>query len=84
MTEIDPDNIPAVASMISACEGFISLNEKGNAIQLVQPSLLEYLRHLNCFFDAVGKIGKVCAAYLSLVAFNDGSCQSDEDFEARA
>ncbi|KAK2005326.1 hypothetical protein LZ32DRAFT_546294, partial [Colletotrichum eremochloae] len=82
-TEIDPDNIPVVNSIISACQGFVSLDEKNNTICLVHRTMQEYLRQLDWFSDADREIGKICTAYLSLKAFNGGHCQNDKDFEER-
>lgn len=81
----DPNNMPNINDIQSACSGLIDIIEGSDAI-FIHKLTKDYLisnRDLWYSEDCHSHISKICAKYLCHDAFDGGVCFSDEDFESR-
>lgn len=79
-TELDPDNLPEIEDVISACAGLVTFDKESNVIRLVHYTTQEYFDRTrqNWFPDAEADIKEVCITYLSFSVFESGCNQEDE------
>ncbi|KAI1735944.1 hypothetical protein F4680DRAFT_276207 [Xylaria scruposa] len=80
---IDPDNLPQVEDMVSACAGLVTVDEESGIIRLVHHTTQEYFEQTQkqWFPNADVDIAIVCITYLSFSIFDVGFCQTDAEFE---
>lgn len=81
----DVDNIPETEGILSVCAGLITLNEETRVARLVHYTTQQYFEKTwNTWFpDAHREIGRVCLTFLSLDAFRNGICETQEEFLSR-
>jgi hypothetical protein len=84
-SELDEDNIPDVADMVSVCAGLVTVDEESNIIRLVHYTTQEYFERIRGDWNpyAQQEIASACLTYLSFETFRTGSCPSNEGFEHR-
>ncbi|KAL2802387.1 hypothetical protein BJX63DRAFT_426090 [Aspergillus granulosus] len=83
--EIDEENLPEVADMVSVCAGLVTIDQESNIIRLVHYTTQDYFQRTqqNWFPNAEAEVAATCIAYLSFSAFATGHCYTDESFESR-
>ncbi|RYO96852.1 hypothetical protein DL765_011425 [Monosporascus sp. GIB2] len=83
--ELHEENFPSIQAMISVCAGLVTVDEESAIIRLVHYTAQEYLEltQNDWFPDAASNITETCVTYLSFSIFENGFCQTDEDFEMR-
>ncbi|RYP46072.1 hypothetical protein DL768_007664 [Monosporascus sp. mg162] len=83
--ELYEENLPRIQDMISVCAGLVTVDEESAIIRLVHYTIQEYLERTqdDWFPDAASNITETCVTYLSFSIFENGFCQTDEDFEMR-
>ncbi|PON28597.1 AGC/PKA protein kinase [Trichoderma gamsii] len=76
-TELDPDNLPEIEDLISACAGLVTFDKESNVIRLVHYTTQEYFDRTrqDWFPDAEADITEVCITYLSFSIFESGCYQ---------
>ena len=82
--EMDEENLSDIKDLVSVCAGLVRVDEESNIICLVHHTTQEYFERIRSirFPDAEQKIATTCLSYLLFNKF-EGSCLSDEEFEAR-
>lgn len=78
---LDPDNVPGVEDILSACAGLVTLVEKSGVVRLVHYTTQEYFQRswVRWFEDAETHLATVCVAYLSFSRFRDSTYIVDRD-----
>lgn len=84
-SELDNENLPQIEDMVSACAGFVTVEQQSGIIRFVHYTTQEYFEQtqIHWFPKAETYITTVCATYLSFGVFKCGYCQSDAEFEER-
>ena len=84
-TYFDEDKIPDEYSIVSVCEGLISIDKESTIIQMVHYTAKEYFYRMKgkWFPDADRYITICCVTYLLFDSFDTGFCSTDAEFEAR-
>ncbi|OCL01946.1 hypothetical protein AOQ84DRAFT_199979 [Glonium stellatum] len=84
-SELDPDAVYDIDDILSVCAGLVIVDSESNAVRLVHYTTQEYFKRtrLEWLPNAQQDIALACVTYLSMDAFLNGSCNSDEAFEAR-
>jgi ankyrin repeat protein len=84
-TELDPDNLPEIEDMVSACAGLVTFDKESNIIRFVHYTTQEYFERTkrDCFPDADANIAEICVTYLSFNSFESGCCLQHDEFKAR-
>lgn len=84
-SDLDPDNIPDIADISSVCGGLVTVDEGSNIIRLVHYTTQEYFERTwqSWFPDAHRDITDTLITYLLFDEFGSGSCDKDEEFDAR-
>ena len=44
-TDINPNNVPSIRTVLSCCQGLITLDNESSTTRLIRPTLKEYLSH---------------------------------------
>jgi len=71
-TELDPENVPAMETILSCCLGLVTVDEGGSRVRLIHLTLQEYLSgHPNLFGSAHSKMADVCLTYLNFQSIKD-------------
>ncbi|TAQ88653.1 hypothetical protein B7494_g3004 [Chlorociboria aeruginascens] len=83
--ELGEDNLLDVKDIVSVCAGLVTIDDKSNIIRLVHYTAQEYFERTRgqWFPDAEIEITKTCITYLSFTAFQNGFCETDDEFEER-
>ena len=83
-TYFDEDKIPDEYSIVSVCEGLISIDEE-STIHMFHYTAQEYFYDMKgkWFPDADRYITIACVIYLLFDSFDTGFCSTDAEFEAR-
>jgi ankyrin repeat protein len=81
----DEDSLPDVEDLVSYCQGLVAVDKGSDIIKLFHFTTQEFLKtSWKVFFpNAHSQIGNCCITYLSLDAFDGGSCTSRRDFQCR-
>ncbi|KAL7971405.1 hypothetical protein HDV63DRAFT_322680 [Trichoderma sp. SZMC 28014] len=84
-TKLDPDNLPEIEDMISACAGLVTFDKESDVIRLVHYTTQEYFDRTrqNWFPDVEADITEICITYLSFSIFESGRCQIYDEYIAR-
>ena len=65
-TDLDPENVPALRTLLSSCLGLITVEESSSTVRLVHFTLQEYLsRDPTLFHTPHSTIAEVCLTYLN-------------------
>ncbi|KAK6507675.1 hypothetical protein TWF481_006098 [Arthrobotrys musiformis] len=85
MIEPKEDNYPGIVQIVSACAGFVAINEDSQLPELVPHVLQSHLKESweTLGFDVEPNIAETCLKYLSYSAFKGGPCSTYREFEAR-
>jgi len=64
--EFDPDNVPLIATLLSCCQGLITVDQKASTVRLIHYTLRECLStHSDLFPMAHSTIAETCLTYLN-------------------
>ncbi|KAF1950294.1 ankyrin, partial [Byssothecium circinans] len=85
MTEIDPDDLEDIESLVSVCAGLVTVDGESNIIRLVHYTTQQYFESIKYKWgpDAQVEITTVCLTYLSFEPFREGACDTEEDCVSR-
>ena len=65
-TDFDFGNIPSISTLVSCCQGLITVDKEGSTVRLVHFTLQEYLSsHPNIFNKPHSAIAGICLTYLN-------------------
>ncbi|RYP53496.1 hypothetical protein DL768_001533 [Monosporascus sp. mg162] len=83
--ELDEENLLPIEDIVSECVGLVTVDEESGIIRLVHYTAQEYFERTQkkWFPDAEADITISCVTYLSFEIFENGICQSDDEFEER-
>ncbi|KAB8304031.1 hypothetical protein EYC80_005377 [Monilinia laxa] len=79
------ESFTEIDHMVSVCAGLVTVDEESNIIRLVHYTTQEYFNRKqgHWFPNAETYITTICVTYLSFDVFENGICESEEDFEER-
>ncbi|KAL6696391.1 ankyrin repeat-containing domain protein [Trichoderma pleuroticola] len=85
MTAFDTDYMPDAKDLKSVCAGLVTIDEESGIIRLVHYTAQEFFQKTQekWFPEAGASITKTCVTYLSFNTFDNGICQTDEEFRQR-
>ncbi|KAL7960031.1 hypothetical protein V8C34DRAFT_94821 [Trichoderma compactum] len=85
MTVFDTDYMPDVKDVKSVCAGLVTTDEESEIIRLVHYTAQEFFQKTQekWFPEAEASITKTCVTYLSFNTFDNGICQTGEEFRQR-
>jgi len=64
--DLDADNVPSIGTVLSCCQGLISIDNKSSKVRLIHFTLQEYLRtHPELFDRAHSTMAETCLSYLN-------------------
>ena len=64
--DLDGDNVPSIATLLTCCQGLVSVDVEASTIRLIHFTLQEYLRaHPELFGKAHATIAETCLIYLN-------------------
>ena len=70
--ELDPENVPAIETLLSCCLGLVTVDEKRSRVRLIHLTLHEYLgERPDLFSSAHSKMADVCLTYLNFQSIKD-------------
>ena len=70
--ELDPENVPAIETLLGCCLGLVSVDEEGSRVRLIHLTLREYLSgRPDLFGNAHSKMADVCLTYLNFQSIKD-------------
>jgi len=65
-SDFDSGNIPSITTLVSCCQGLISVDKEGSTVRLIHFTLREYLSaHPHIFNSPHSKIAETCLTYLN-------------------
>jgi len=65
-TDLDPENTPAIETLLSCCLGLVAVDDGGSRVRLIHLTLQEYLiGRPDLFGSAHAKMAEVCLIYLN-------------------
>ena len=71
-TELDPDNIPALQTLLASCLGLLTVEASSSTVRLVHFTLQEYLASdPTLFHSSHSTIAEVCLTYLNFESVRD-------------
>ena len=77
-TELDPENIPALRTLLASCLGLLTVEESSFTVRLVHPTLQEHLSHdRTLFLNPHSTIAEVCLTYVLFPSVKDLSPSLD-------
>ena len=69
---LDPENVPAIETLLSCCLGLVTMDEEGSKVRLIHLTLHEYLGgRPDLFGSAHTKMADVCLTYLNFQSIKD-------------
>ena len=81
-TNINTDNVPSIRTVLSCCQGLVTVDTGSSTIRLIHFTLKEYLSHrADLFNGAHSKITETCLTYLNFQAITDLSVSPSRDFQ---
>ena len=82
---LDEDNIPDGGLLLSVCNGLVTYEKEGGFLALVHYTFQQYLEQKagRLFPEAQVEIVRTCLTYLCFNEFEQGPCDSDQDFRIR-
>ncbi|KAH0536545.1 hypothetical protein FGG08_006595 [Glutinoglossum americanum] len=83
--DIDVEALPDEDLLVSVCAGLVTIDQKSSVVRLVHYTTQEYFRRVRAtrFPYAQISIATTCLLYISIDAFAEGYCHSDQEMEAR-
>ena len=65
-TDFNASNIPSIKTLLSCCQGFITVDKEASTVRLIHFTLKEYLStHLDIFARPHSAIAEICLTYLN-------------------
>ena len=65
-TDFNADNIPSVTTLVSCCQGLITVDKEASTVRLIHFTLREYLStHSNIFSAPHSAMAEICLTYLN-------------------
>ena len=65
-TDFNTDNVPSISTLVSCCQGLITVDEEASAVRLIHFALPKYLSaHGGIFSKSHSTIAEVCLIYLN-------------------
>jgi len=65
-TDIDGDNVPSIGTLLTSCQGFVSVDKDTSTVRLIHPTLREHLRaHPELFDGPHATMAETCLSYLN-------------------
>ncbi|KAF7508365.1 hypothetical protein GJ744_009356 [Endocarpon pusillum] len=83
--QLDEENIPDLALMLSVCAGLVTLDEESKIIRFVHYTTQDYFERIQTSWlpHISAYISLTCTTYLSFDAFTSGRASHDKEFEDR-
>jgi len=83
--KLDENKFLPVEDMVSLCAGLVTVDEESGIVRLVHYTAQEYLERTKEYWfpNAETDITNVCITYLSFSVFENGICETDDEFERR-
>ncbi|EEU33889.1 uncharacterized protein NECHADRAFT_55600, partial [Fusarium vanettenii 77-13-4] len=83
--EIDPQSVMNIEDVLTVCAGLVIVDTESAIIRLVHHTAEEYFesRKTTLFPNCEDQILETCVTYLSFTAFEEGCCETNEEFEDR-
>ena len=76
--ELDPENIPALRTLLASCLGLLTVEESSSTVRLVHPTLQEHLSlDRTLFLNPHSTIAEVCLTYVLFPSVKDLSPSLD-------
>jgi len=70
--DLKSDGVPAISTMLSCCQGLVTMEEGTSTVRLIHFTLQEYLRTRSDLFDrAHSTMAETCLTYLNFQHIND-------------
>ena len=64
--DFDPDNIPSISTLLSCCQGLITVDKEASSVRLIHFTVREYLcSHPDLFSKPHSAIAEACLTYLN-------------------
>jgi len=70
-TDLDPENVPAIRTLLSCCLGLLKLEASSSTVRLVHFTLKEHLSSDPLFHSPHSTIAEVCLTYLNFGSVRD-------------
>jgi len=65
-TDFDGGNIPSMSTLVSCCQGLITVDKEASTVRLIHFTLQEYLSaHLDLFIKPHSAMAEICLTYLN-------------------
>jgi len=78
--DINSDNIPAIPTLLSCCQGLVTMDKGTSTVRLIHYTLQEYLcTHPDLFNRAHSTVAETCLTYLNFQSIKDLSADSSPD-----
>ena len=64
--DLDGDNVPSIRTLLTCCQGLVSMDEEASTVRLIHSTLHEYLRaHPQLFDRPHATMAETCLSYLN-------------------
>jgi len=64
--DLDGDNVPSIGTLLTCCQGLVTVDKEGSTVRLIHLTLQEYLRaHPQLFGRAHSTMAETCLSYLN-------------------
>jgi len=64
--DLDSDNVPSIRTLLSCCQGLVTVQKEASAVRLIHFTLQEYLRaHPRLFSTTHSTMAETCLSYLN-------------------
>jgi len=64
--DLDGDNVPSIGTLLTCCQGLVTVDKEGSTVRLIHLTLQEYLRaHPQIFGRAHSTMAETCLSYLN-------------------
>jgi len=64
--DLDADNVPSIGTLLTCCQGLVTIDKEASTIRLIHFTVQEYLRaHPELFSSAHSTIAETCLSYLN-------------------
>ena len=65
-TDFNPDNLPSISTLVSCCQGLITVDKEASTVRLIHFTLQEYLSaHTDIFSRPHSAMAEICLTYLN-------------------
>ena len=66
--DFDAENAPSIGTLLSCCQGFITVDKEASTVRLIHFTVQEYLcAHVDLFYKPHSVIAETCLTYLNLL-----------------